>query len=65
MQAKLAKLVGALDNADPAPRKTTGKAADKSAEFNEQLERLLPGDKAGQARLLRELLDRRKRTVSQ
>ena len=65
MQAKLAKRVGALDNADQAPRKTANTAADKSAGFNEQLERLLPGDKVGQARLLRELLDRRKRTVSQ
>jgi len=65
MQAKLAKLVGALDNADQAPRKTAGKAADKSAEVGEQLERLLPGDKAGQARLLRELRDRRKPTLSQ
>ena len=56
MQAKLAKLVDAPDNAD----KSSGRAADKTAELNEQLERLLPGDKAGQARLLRELLDRRK-----
>jgi hypothetical protein len=65
MQAKLAKLVGALENADQAPRKTADKTPDKTAVFSEQLERLLPGDKAGQARLLRELLDRRKPTLSQ
>jgi TRAP-type uncharacterized transport system substrate-binding protein len=61
MQAKLAKRVGALEDADQAAPKT----AAKTAELKEQLERLLPGDKAGQARLLRELLDRRKSTSSQ
>jgi TRAP-type uncharacterized transport system substrate-binding protein len=69
MQAKLGKLVGVPENADRAPRKTTDKTAEKTADktvvLGEQLERLLPGDKIGQARLLRELLDRRKPTVSQ
>jgi len=51
MQSKLAKLVGT--------DKSSRQAADKTTELDEQLERLLPGDKVGQARLLRELLDRR------
>jgi TRAP-type uncharacterized transport system substrate-binding protein len=61
MQAKLAKLVGTPENAD----KTSGLTPDKTADLSEQLERLLPGDKAGQVRLLRELLDRRKPTHNQ
>ena len=46
MQDKLSKLVGAR----PGP--------DKAAELSEQLERMLPGDKPAQQRLLRELLTR-------
>jgi len=44
MQAKLMKLVGA------------GAVTDKTAERGEHLERILPGDKAGQDRLLHEFL---------
>jgi hypothetical protein len=46
MQDKLAKLVN--------PRL----GADKAAELNEQLERILPGDKSAQQQLLRDLLSR-------
>jgi TRAP-type uncharacterized transport system substrate-binding protein len=53
MQAKLLKLVG-------APVDT-----DKSVELSDQLEHILPGDKAGQERLLRELLERRKSMLNQ
>ena len=48
MQARLAALV------EPVA------ASDKRTELGEQLERLLPGDTAGQERLLRELLDWRR-----
>jgi hypothetical protein len=46
MQDKLGKLVGARPSTD------------KAAELSEQLERMLPGDKSAQQRLLRELLTR-------
>jgi len=48
MQEKLTRLV------NPRP------GADKAAELNEQLERLLPGDKSAQQQLLRDLLSRRR-----
>ena len=59
MQNKLGKLVGvgSSENGDRPSRKT--------AELARQLEKMLPGDKAAQERLLRELLARRKPASNQ